>query len=187
MLTARDRNKAIVAAYVAGETVASLRQRYGLSSALIYHVLRKKGVIEQRKTERNRQIIAAHQAGVTAAALAQRHGLTRHRVYGILRASDVPPMPIRPRVKSKSLSRESLVTALRRLQTIDAALASSEGLNIPTLAEACGVSRKAIERDLAVVRAMGHATHHRRDPASGTYTQHYVDPSRVMFTRTKSH
>lgn len=47
---------------------------------------------------------------------------------------------------------------VRRLQTLDAMLASREGLHLNTAAEALGVCRRTLYRSLRLIAELGHAT-----------------------------
>jgi predicted DNA-binding transcriptional regulator YafY len=72
------------------------------------------------------------------------------------------------------------LTLIRRLQSIDASLASSAGLHILTAALQHGVSAKTIQRDLALIRDLGHP--HRQKRLSGDGPGNHGDEHRHWYT-----
>lgn len=62
-------------------------------------------------------------------------------------------------------------TLIRRLQALDAALASLDGLHIQTAAQEHGVSAKTIQRDLALLRELGHPHMQERQSGDGRGNQ----------------
>lgn len=81
------------------------------------------------------------------------------------------------------------LTLVRRLQALDAALASPDGLHIPTAAREHGVSAKTIQRDLSLLRELGHP--HRQERVIGDgpgnhgaeHRHWYADRRRRLFAR----
>lgn len=79
------------------------------------------------------------------------------------------PTPTQPHSGRKASVTATFADRLRRLQRMDAALATAAGLNVPAFAAAEGVHRKTIDRDLTVLQQCGLRITTDRDPKTGRY------------------
>lgn len=83
-------------------------------------------------------------------------------------------------------ARNPNLTLIRRLQAIDAALASPDGVHLTTAAAEHGVSPKTIARDLALLRELGHEHEQWRERGDGPgnhggwHVHRYVGPGRLF-------
>ena len=72
-----------------------------------------------------------------------------------------------------------LADNIKRLQAIDDALASGDGLHVVTMAGELKVSTKTVRRDMDVLRDLGHAT--RIVEIDGRTKHQYADRRRRLF------
>lgn len=94
-MTAKDD---IIAAYRAGEPIAAIAARHGITKGYVSYLARQAGVLRrpiatdrpERHAARNDEIEAAYRAGETLSALASRYGLTPDAIARILSKRDVP-------------------------------------------------------------------------------------------------
>lgn len=130
-----ERNRSMVDAYVKGSTVEALAAQHGISTWLVYTVIRSAGVsrapgyaASPEIAERNAQVAKAYAEGEDVDVLAARFGITRVNVYRIAKLAG-----------TATRSKRSLEERNRMI-----AEAYADGEDVDAIAARFGVTRSSI-------------------------------------------